>query len=128
MAQGQNAEMAAAIMNAALQAITKANRDPATPMDLPKQDTQQLAEQVTQQIQQTPEYKHLASTETSPWQSRAWWSRNVSLAAPFVAGLIGYTLPSDYNEVIAGVLWAVANVVAAYLAQRARTATRPLGG
>lgn len=85
----------------------------------------ELAQEIAQKALTKPEIKHIASSE-SPWKSRANWSAMISVAAPIVAAF-GYAVAPEYQEAIAGSLWLIGSLISAYLARRARTATKPLG-
>jgi hypothetical protein len=75
---------------------------------------------------------HLTNSETHWWQKRSFLSSLVSIvgvvAMPLAAkyGLDGY-LSQENLDIAVEVLTKIAGVVAAYLAYRAGTATRPLG-
>ncbi|MEZ0169952.1 hypothetical protein [Microvirga sp. TS319] len=84
---------------------------------------QEVAEVLQKEI--APVMEHLTSTE--PWyRSRANWSAIVAGLTPLIA-IAGYNLAPEDQATIAGVLTLAGNLVAAYLARRARTATKPLG-
>lgn len=85
-----------------------------------------IAQEIAQKALAKPEVKHLASAESSPWQSRANWSALVSIVSPLLA-VVGYAVTPDYAEAVAGALWLIGSLISAYLARRARTATKPLG-
>lgn len=114
-------KVAEAIARAAMDRLNQAR--PAVPVS--RAETAITAQEIAQEALLQPELQHLASTE-SPWRSRAHWSMVVSVLAPVLA-LTGYSLAPEYQEAVAGGLWACGNGIAAYLAWRARKATKPLG-
>jgi hypothetical protein len=85
-----------------------------------------IAEEIAAKAMQKPEVRHLASAESSPWQSRAHWAAVIAIASPVLA-VFGYTVSPDAQEAVAGTLMLIGNLIAAYLAHRARTAVKPLG-
>jgi hypothetical protein len=126
MAEGRNAALAAQVASAVLSTLVQTQTVGAGyPPPRPAVEQQAVAKEVAEKVVNIPEIKHLASTE-SPWRSRAHWAMVVSLVAPVLA-LGGLQLAPEYLDGIAQIGWLAANAVAAYLAYRARTATRPLG-
>jgi len=119
-------KVAEAIARAAMDRLS-ASREigPGQPTVIPTaSDRAIVAQQIAQEALQQPELQHLASTE-SPWRSRAHWSAVISGTAPFLAAF-GWYLAPEYQEAVAGGLWACSSAIAAYLAHRARKATKPL--
>lgn len=97
----------------------------------------QLKEELLEELKKSPEYQHATSAEAW-YQSRANWSAIISVLTP-IAAIGGYTLSSTSAEclalageaagpVFAAITASVGGLWAAFLARRARTATRPLGG
>lgn len=93
----------------------------------------EVAGQVVGQLQEDPRIKdlqarieHVTSTEGF-FQSRANWSMLISLVSPAVALAVGYNVRPEYQVAAAAILWFAGNGAAAYMARRARTATKPLG-
>lgn len=115
-----------AIAGAALSVLTSANANPAVGTHVPVQERQEIAREISAAAQASPEIRHLTSTETSPWQSRAHWSMIASIIGPAV-GLAGLKLAPEYLEGVATVGWLLCSAWAAYAAYRARKATKPLG-
>lgn len=116
------------IMGAIVEAITtalgKAAQTPGTPLQ--PADVPVVVPEVVKEIQKLPEVQHATNTEAHWWQQRSKWAALFALATPAVAAVTGYTIPTELQEVaITGVL-GVGNAIAAYLAYRAGTATKPL--
>jgi hypothetical protein len=126
MAESRSALIASQVAAAVLGTLMQVQAPgPGYPPPLPGPDEQEVARKVADKVVNIPEIKHLASTE-SPWRSRAHWAMIVSLGAPLL-GIAGIQLAPEYVDGIATVGWLASSAVAAYLAWRARTATRPLG-
>lgn len=119
-----------AIVGAVTEAIIKESQRPEVPVD--PRDAARVAAAVTRTVAEDPKVKEIEQrvahvTSTEPWyKSRANWSAIVAGLTPIIA-LLGYNLAPEDQATIAGVLTIAGNAVAAYLARRARTATKPLG-
>jgi len=78
------------------------------------------------EVRNLPEIQHVTSTETHWWEQRSKWSAIVAGLTPLVA-LAGWEMTPEHQESVVTVVMVIGNSVAAYLAYRAGTATRPLG-
>ena len=115
-------------------AIREVSRDPAVPLSevAAPQVAAEVAGKVAEIIRADPQVKEIEGriahvTSTEAWyQSRANWSAIVSGLTPMVA-IVGYNLSPEDQITVAGVCVAIGNLVALYLARRARTAKKPLG-
>lgn len=80
-------------------------------------------------IRQLPQFQHMFSTENW-WQSRANWAAIVGVVAA-VAGALNYTLMPEYRDLLETALLLGSSIGlplwSAYLAWRARRASKPLG-
>lgn len=93
----------------------------AVPQELPAA----IQERIVERVIAAPELQHAVSIE--PWyQSRSNWAAIISIATPIVS-IIGFALSPEEQIAVAGFLSASGGLWAAYLARRARTASKPLG-
>lgn len=116
------------------EAIGRAAQKPEVPLD-PAQApfvAADVAPEVVDALRNDPRIKdleqrveHLTSTEAW-YSSRANWSAIVAGLTP-LAAIAGYNLAPEDQIAIAALLGFVGNTIAAYLARRARTASKPLG-
>jgi hypothetical protein len=89
-----------------------------------------VAREIVEEVHRIPEVQHVTSSEPHWYQQRSKWSAIVSgvlvVAAPLVARF-GLAVSPELQEVIVTACTTVGGLVAAYLAYRAGTASRPLG-
>lgn len=114
-----------AVTSAALAALSEADRSSAVPVSMAPSTQETIAQSIVAKVEANPGIQHVTSTEEW-YQSRANWSAIVGALTPVVA-LLGYNLTPEYAEAVALLLGTAGGWVAAYLARRARTASKPLG-
>jgi hypothetical protein len=106
--------------------------DPSAPIrsEAPAAAADRVAREIVKEVQRIPEVQHVTSSEPHWYQQRSKWSAIVSgilvVAAPLVARF-GLAVSPELQEVIVTACTTVGGLVAAYLAYRAGTASRPLG-
>jgi hypothetical protein len=111
-----------------IQQVTAAINRPEVPLrsELPQTAAMEVAEAVAAQVRQLPEVRHVTNTEVHWYQQRSKWAAILAIATP-IAALIGWNIQPEQQELIIGGIVTVGNMVAAYLAYRAGTASKPLG-
>lgn len=114
-----------AVAAAANAALSAANQSPAVPVSMGPATQAAIAQEIVERVEADPGVQHVTSTEEW-YQSRANWSAIVGGLTPIVA-LLGYNLTPEYSDATGLLLATAGGWVAAYLARRARTASKPLG-
>lgn len=115
-----------AIFGAVLETLTSAAGNPNVPVQIPNpQVVEKLAEQITEKVTKAPEIAHAASTEKW-WQARSNWAWiSAAFISPALAAL-GYNMTPEDHIAFATLGMIVGNGIAAWMAYRARRATKPL--
>lgn len=113
-----------AVAAAANAALSAANQSPSVPVSMGPATQAAIAQEIVERVEADPGVQHVTSTEEW-YQSRANWSAIVGALTPIVA-IAGYNLTPEYQEATGLLLGTAGGWVAAYLARRARTASKPL--
>ena len=103
--------------------------DPTVPIQsqAPTVAIEEARERVQEELRRVPELQHVTNTETHWWQKRSRLASILAVVTPIIAGVTGYNVSPEMQEIAVGGIVLVGNAISAFLAYRAGTATKPLG-